>query len=632
MEKKTVPSIALTLLLLSTLTLVSWIQLVEAEPKTWTVNDDGSADFNTIQEAINAATLGDTIYVYNGTYSEHLTVNKSLTLTGNDKRITIIDGSLNGTAVTIDADNVKISEFTIQNGNEGIIVHSHGNNISHNNITLNKFEGLIIENSINNVITNNQISFNGWDGVYMSNTSSTALRSNTITSNNITGVFIEVSYDNTLSDNTLSNNTKFGVRLDDSNHISVVGNNIFWNELAGISLFNVTDSVFYHNNFLNNTEQIRSDDSPNAWDNGAEGNYWSDYNGTDLYSGLGQNETGSDGIGDTPYFVDNINQDSYPLMGLIWLFDVGTWNGAPHSVNVVSNSTISKFHLNRTERTIGFNVTGETGLGFCRVTLPNVIVQGLWQNGYEVLVDGEDPLILNSWPDASHTYVYFTYLHSEHQVIIQASDTTPPTISILSPENKTYPAKDIPLTFTINETAFWIGYSLDGQMNVTISGNTTISGLSDGAHFVIVYANDTAGNMGHSDTLYLIVDTTSPDIVILSPENKTYTTSSVSLSFTLNESTSWIGYSLDNQANVTITGNTTLPGLSNGSHSLIVHASDTVGNTGASETIHFTIEPPQQEAAAFPTWIIAVILIVALVVVGLLVYFTKVKKATKKVK
>ena len=631
MFKRIVSGTMLALLLTGMLPLAFNIRPVKAKPRTWIVDDDGPADFDTIQGAINASNPEDTIYVYNGTYYEHIIVDKSLTLIGEDKRTTIVDGSLNGTAIKIVADNVRISEFTIRYGYEGVfILDSDGNTVSHNNITLSKFEGLVIENSMDSVVTNNLISFNGEDGVYMFNTSNTVLRSNTIASNNWSGVHIDASHGNTIGGNTLSNNTKFGIRLDDSNHISVVANTMSWNELAGFNFVNVADSVFYHNSFRNNTEQIRSDDSLNAWDNGAEGNYWSDYNGTDLYSGPSRNETGSDGIGDTTYHVDKNNQDHYPFMGPIHFFDAGTWNGISYIVNVVSNSTVSKFQLNEVEKIISFNVSGETGLGFCRVTIPNVIVQDLWQGRYTVLVDGEEPLVINNWIDGTYTYIYFTYLHSEHEVVIQTSDTTPPTISILFPANKTYPARDVQLTFTVNESTSWTGYSLDGQMNVTMSGNTTIFGLSDGSHIITVHANDTAGNMGSSDTVYFTIDTVSPNIEILSPENKTYATNSVSLNFTLDELTSWVGYSLDAEKNVTITGNTTVSGLSNGLHSLIAYANDTAGNTGGSKMIHFTIET-QQPVEPFPTWIVAVTVIIAVVGAVLLVYFAKVKK-TEKVK
>jgi len=76
--------------------------------------------------------------------------------------------------------------------------------------------------------------------------------------------------------------------------------------------------LFYHNNFVNNTQEV-SLATPNlnlTWDDGypSGGNYWSDYNGTDKFSGPFQNESGSDGIGDTPYVIDENNRDNYPFM------------------------------------------------------------------------------------------------------------------------------------------------------------------------------------------------------------------------------------------------------------------------------------------------------------------------------
>jgi len=123
---------------------------------------------------------------------------------------------------------------------------------------------------------------------------------------------------------------------------------------------------------------------------------------------------------------------------------------------------------------------------------------------------------------------------------------------------------------------------------------------------------------------------TPPSISIVSPENKTYDTTDIPLTFTIDETVSWMAYSLDGQANVTITGNTTLSGLSDGSHSLRVYAKDTVGNTGASEIIYFSIKT--QQAKPFLRWIVAAVVITAVVGAVLLVYFAKVKKTTEKVK
>jgi len=177
-------------------------------------------------------------------------------------------------------------------------------------------------------------------------------------------------------------------------------------------------------------------------------------------------------------------------------------------------------------------------------------------------------------------------------------DTTPSTISIVSPENKTYTVEDVPLTFTVSESTSWIGYSLDGQANITIAGNTTLTGLSDGMHSLVVYASDITGNIGSSNMVYFTIqttaiDTTSPSISIVSLENKTYATKDISLTLTVDEIVSWMAYSLDGQANVTISGNTTLSGLSDGSHNLIVYAKDAAGNTGASEMVYFSIDTLQ---------------------------------------
>lgn len=85
-------------------------------------------------------------------------------------------------------------------------------------------------------------------------------------------------------------------------------------------------------------------------------------------------------------------------------------------------------------------------------------------------------------------------------------------IEIISPENKIYAVDSIPLILTINKAVCWISYSLDGQENVTISGNDTLTNLSDGPHDVIVYAKDACCKIGVSNKVCFGVDTTPPDI------------------------------------------------------------------------------------------------------------------------
>jgi hypothetical protein len=200
-------------------------------------------------------------------------------------------------------------------------------------------------------------------------------------------------------------------------------------------------------------------------------------------------------------------------------------------------------------------------------------------------------------PDGLHSIVVYANDSAGNMGASNMVDFTvakAPTIFVLSPQNVTYTAGDVELTFTTDETVSWIGYSIDGQDNVTALGNTTLLGLPDGAHNVLVYANDTSGNMASSTTVHFSIDTTIPIISILSPLNQTYQTGSIALTFTVSKPTSWVGYSLDGQANVTIVGNTTLPGLPDGYHSIVVYAADDFGTTGSSVLVYFSIDtaPP----------------------------------------
>ena len=116
--------------------------------------------------------------------------------------------------------------------------------------------------------------------------------------------------------------------------------------------------------------------------------------------------------------------------------------------------------------------------------------------------------------------------------------------------------------------------------------------------------------------------TVPPAVAVASPENKTYTSSSIPLDFAVNKPASWVGYSLDGLDNVTVAGNTTLAGFSSGLHNITVYAKDSFGNIGSSETVIFTVAEP------FPTATVAVasVAVIGLAGVGLLAYFKKRKR------
>jgi N-acetylneuraminic acid mutarotase len=206
--------------------------------------------------------------------------------------------------------------------------------------------------------------------------------------------------------------------------------------------------------------------------------------------------------------------------------------------------------------------------------------------------DGEN------WLDVNEQYVPVGY------------GTVPPVLTVLSPENNvTYTSNDVELVLSVNRPTTWMGYSLDGSANVTVTGDAELSDLSEGGHRVMVYANDTFGNMVSSNNVTFSVDTFPPFIIILSPENRTYGESDIQSSFTVDEPVEWMGYSLDGQDNVTVTGNVTLAVLSQGSHNITFYAIDLVGHIGASRTIYFEIAP-------FPTVMVAAIAVTITIIVA----------------
>jgi parallel beta-helix repeat protein len=452
-------------------------------------------------------------------------------------------------AVALDSssgNNITGNNMTESHYSVYVIDNSTGNTISENNITTSSTSGIYLNGSPNNVISgnnikdspnehicllyssnNNIISGNTLTnstadvGIYVYACSLNSFFGNNITSNADTGIRLDSSSDSTISENNISQNlngvylwyssnitiskndittnNQIGIVIDLSNNNTINGNNIMTNKGYGVD-FNSASNKFFHNNFINNTVQVRAPNYNNAWDDGypSGGNYWSDYNGTDEFSGPYQNETGSDLIGDTEYKINDDNIDHYPLM------------------------------------------------------IP-----------YE---------------------------------------TTPPTITILSPENKTCAVNaSIPLTFKVDEFTSWMGYSLDGQANVTITENTTLPTLPDGGHHMTVYANDTFGNMG-SATVYFTVDTTQPDItnVAQDPPTNILPDTVVKINATVTDATSGIkqvtlNYTTEDGTWITVEmtnlegeiWNATIPAFPYGTNvTYMIIAEDIAGNTITTEQIY----------------------------------------------
>ena len=135
--------------------------------------------------------------------------------------------------------------------------------------------------------------------------------------------------------NNLSDNW-YGLSIWTS-HSTVIGHNVFSdNSNAGVNAFMCSGLAIFHNSFIGNTNQGRDDTTnANEWDAGypGGGNFWSDYAGTDVFSGPNQDLPGSDGIGDIEYSVDANTYDDYPLMEGYDAPPVASFTVSPQSGN-----------------------------------------------------------------------------------------------------------------------------------------------------------------------------------------------------------------------------------------------------------------------------------------------------------
>ena len=247
------------------------------------------------------------------------------------------------TVLLINSSDVTISGLTIKGGDNHIVaygdrikitatksgIHVIGSheiitdNIggincggSFNLIARNNVIGINIDGSSNmvsdNYVSGNIISGGGW--LVQVNGNSNVIANNTVINGQI-GIHIENGSDNLVTGNCVEGNYFMGIHVFNGNNNRFIDNYVAFNQGPwdgwGISLsgnrYHAENNTFFGNTIMNNSHNIRVESLTylNFWDNGHEGNYWGDYNGTD---------SNSDKIGDVSYVINNNNVDHYPLM------------------------------------------------------------------------------------------------------------------------------------------------------------------------------------------------------------------------------------------------------------------------------------------------------------------------------
>lgn len=119
------------------------------------------------------------------------------------------------------------------------------------------------------------------------------------------------------------------------------------------------------------------------------------------------------------------------------------------------------------------------------------------------LSDGKHSItVYQGYQFRQHNERYEVYAYSNVNFTV---DTTAPSVSVLSPENKTYNAANVTLNSTVSEPVSQLVYVLDGGENLTIEGDITLADLPNGEHNVTVYATDLAGHVGSSETIIFTI-------------------------------------------------------------------------------------------------------------------------------
>ena len=209
-----------------------------------------------------------------------------------------------------------------------------------------------------------------------------------------------------------------------------------------------------------------------------------------------------------------------------------------------------------------------------------------------------DTSILLNLSDGIHTIV----ARAEYAVacVSFTIDTVPPYLSIMMPENLTHNKSTILLEYLVAGYPK-VSYSLDGKDNVSITENSTLRGIIDGVHQLILYGKTSDGSVVASEPVFFGINSGKPKITILSIENNaTYYTYALDLTFNLSEPSPEIFYGHSRQSKTYISGNVTLVNLPSGYYKLFLHARDSITDDYSNVEVAFYIENP------FPTeWLLA---------------------------
>jgi len=365
--------------------------------------------------------------------------------------------------------------------------------------------GISLGFSHENIINSNLLSENTY-GIRMSHSDANLLEDNDVENNLEYGLRILYSNENRLERNEISDNHEgINLRFSDEN---ILERNRLENNFRGVRLNYSNSNEIYHNDFIDNDNQAY-DDEENRWNSEYPygGNYWSDYQGMDNHHGPDRDKIGSDGLGDFPYDIEGGNaHDAYPLMDLVPAPYVRM--DTPEEDMVISEDRVNvQWTPYRFTSDLDSEIRLDDGDWISKGDEVGHTFEGLSEGEHVVEVrvtDGAD----NEADDSVNFII----------------DTVSPELEIVSPENDEIFNED---EITVEWNAEPIGTEIV-EYEISIDQNEwkdahseshhTFEDLSEGLHTVEVKVVDEGGNEAF-ESVSFIIDTVSPELEIVSPEN-----------------------------------------------------------------------------------------------------------------
>lgn len=336
----------------------------------------------------------------------------------------ILSNALNGIFLSDSYQNNITNNVILSNRGRGIRLRESQNNVACENVISNNTYGLDFYSANNNTLFNTSIYRNRY-GIWLFNSGKNSFFSVNASFNNEHGSFLINSCYNVFYCCFFSHN-KNGIHVENSNDNLISGNGISYNSEYGLRLWNSSFNVIVHNNFDENSinvEQPNNSSFSNLWDNGLEGNFWSDYEGFDV---------DKNGIGDIPYIVDERvwlgvhSRDGNPLMAPLSIFQIPK-EGKTYLVEIITNSTLSEFqyhpNLRNETQAVSFKV-GDAKTVFGRISIPHALVKP----PYNISI-GDESTLYNStvFTNGTNTWLYFEHYHSDNMsATLTIEHTIPP--------------------------------------------------------------------------------------------------------------------------------------------------------------------------------------------------------------